>query len=116
MNNQIAKVSVLPAARYTPDQVDLIKRTICKGATDDELDLFLNQCRRLRQTQLAGNQAGEQRVAEGGEGLGLVRVCVHARHQRANRFIQFRCNVCWWNTNRISRQVFPVHAGHLCAV
>lgn len=32
--------------RFAPDQVDLIKRTICKGATDDELRMFMYQAER----------------------------------------------------------------------
>lgn len=35
-----------PLATWSPDQLDLIKRTIAKDATNDELKLFLYQCER----------------------------------------------------------------------
>lgn len=48
MGNEVAIANGTAVAqlRFTPDQADLIKRTIAMGATDDELKLFMHQCTR----------------------------------------------------------------------
>lgn len=42
----VSKPQQAIAAGFTPDQIDLIKRTIAPDATDNELALFLSQCQR----------------------------------------------------------------------
>lgn len=44
--NDVAIARPPGLSRFDPQQVDLIKRQICPGASDDELQLFIQQCNR----------------------------------------------------------------------
>jgi len=49
MSTEIALRPQVQVASFSPieeDRIDLLKRTICKGSTDDEFQLFVGQCRR----------------------------------------------------------------------
>ena len=43
----VSSPDVSPAT-FTADQIALMKRTVCQGATDDEFKLFLSQCQRTQ--------------------------------------------------------------------
>ena len=53
MAAELVAMSDNAPAMFDEGKIDLIKRTICKGASNDELELFLHQCRRTRLDPLA---------------------------------------------------------------
>lgn len=63
---------------YSADQVELLKRTIASGATNDELSLFVKQCERTgldpftRQIYFIKDKSGKVTVLSSIDGLRLV--------------------------------------------
>lgn len=52
-NAVVLRADSATPSRFSPDQVDLIRRTICKGGTDDELRLFMYQAEKTGLDPLA---------------------------------------------------------------
>src|SRR5690606_9902905 len=48
MSDQPTTALAVSQPKFTPEQVELLQRTICKGATSDELALFIRVCERTR--------------------------------------------------------------------
>jgi hypothetical protein len=44
--SQVVKINEHVPSRFNDDQIALIKRQVCVGATDDELKMFLHQAQR----------------------------------------------------------------------
>ena len=78
MSTQLVKHEPQAAAlALTRDQVELVKRTVAKGATDDELKLFLYQAERTRLDPLSRQihfvkRGGQGTIQTGIDGLRVV--------------------------------------------
>ena len=72
----LTKIENMPT-EYSKDKVELLKNTVCRGANDDELQLFLHVCKRTGldpfMKQIYSISRGNQRTIQTGiDGLRLV--------------------------------------------
>jgi phage recombination protein Bet len=91
MTNQL---TTLEKGQFTEDQVALIKRTLCKDATNDELQMFIAQCNRTgldpfnRQIYFTKSKDGKVQIGTTVDGF---RIIANRHSQYAGQLGPFWC-------------------------
>ncbi|SRR6266480_1790826 len=83
--NEIKKIDEMNLFNLTEEKIELIKRTACKGASDDELQLFLHVCSKSgldpfikqiysipREVQIEGKRTIQRTIQTSIDGLRLI--------------------------------------------
>src|SRR4051812_8654837 len=87
----VSPTRTVEGVEFTRDQITLIKATIAKDATDDELDLFLYTCRRLRldpfgrQIYFMKRRSGGDSDGGGSDAVGRAQVSIDGLRLVAER-------------------------------
>lgn len=72
MSNALTTRPTSDMITFNDEQLDLIKRTVAKGATDDELALFLHQCRKTGLDPLAKQIYFQKRRSKNGDQMTIL--------------------------------------------